>query len=201
MTTRTALVLLLGASLLLAIAGALSALGVLGAFAQHAVSWDTFSLAILGCLIAGILLVADTRAQMKAWRRIAAERRRLWEERSDLEAMVEYCVEDRPARLKLSSDRAEVVVALANIELEADRLLGKTVGGAPRRPLQLRDELAARGYWSMSDLQAFDRAVSLRNSLVHANRHISEREVSEALKGAQRLLGRLLDATSRSGGK
>jgi hypothetical protein len=201
MSTRTTLVLLLGASLFLAIAGTLGAIGVFDAFAQQSVSWDSVSLAILGCLLASILLIANVRTEKEAWRRIAAERRRLWEERSDLESMVEYCVEDRPARLKLSPDRAEVVVTLANIELEADKLLGATAGGAPRRPLQLRDELAARDYWSMSDLQAFDRAVSLRNSLVHADRRISEREVSEALQGAQRLLGRLLEATSHRSGK
>jgi hypothetical protein len=154
------------------------------------------SLSLLLLVSAAVLgIVAERREQALAWRRIARERRRLVERREDLRLSVNRCSED----LVRTPHEAAIILGIARIESEADKVLGVNPEEAPRGPFDIRSQLKDRGLWTEADVRDFDSLMRLRNSLVHgSDSRLSSREMQDHLSSLSRLL-RLISAEADAG--
>lgn len=150
-----------------------------------------------------------------AWRRIAIQRRELLlRERSFMDSQDSFEVAQlRLAREESGSikapgwepmkdrdldrywaverNKSSILLRLAEIETEAERVLDEELGPRPRQLFQLRAELQNLGIWSADDVATFDRAMAIRNSIVHGDGGEVESASSVSDDDLDRLLARL----------
>jgi hypothetical protein len=96
-----------------------------------------------------------------------------------------------------SSEPAQILVdQVAGLEVDAQSVLNRVLGGRNRTIFDLRADLAHAGIWTSSDVEDFDRAVRVRNAAVHGDL-FSEKDVTNASKTVERLRSRLHEASAR----
>jgi uncharacterized protein YutE (UPF0331/DUF86 family) len=177
MTARRSLVLLIGLAVAVAI-GVVADI-VAGRGASGVGTW----LLIVGSVGASILAGTVTAFQATISRRLLLLRRPRLRRSAELAF----------ARAG-TADVAKVtlVITIASIESAANQLLSTMLGGRSRTLYQTRSELRRLGVWSDSDLEVFDRALSIRNGIVHGDviPH-GEESISTALADADRLAAKL----------
>lgn len=85
-------------------------------------------------------------------------------------------------RGRASSEPAQILVdQIAELEVDAQSVLDRVLGGRNRTIFDLRADLAHAGIWTSSDVEDFDRAVRVRNAAVHGDL-FSEKDVTNASK-------------------
>jgi hypothetical protein len=136
------------------------------------------SLAVLFAIAVAVGAYASANRR-SAWRRVAASRRELrvpLGESHDL--LDEYWATATPPR------RPDLLLKLAQIETAAAEVLDRKSGPRAWQLFEIRSELRRLGIWSDDDVITFDRAMRLRNEIVHSG---SAREVSPARVSADEL--------------
>lgn len=93
-----------------------------------------------------------------------------------------------------SNKPAQLLVdQVVGLEVDAQSVLDRVLGGRNRTIFDLRADLAHTGIWTFSDVEDFDRAVRVRNAAVHGD-SVSEKDVATASKTVRRLRSRLDEA-------
>jgi hypothetical protein len=184
MTRATRLVLLLatGLACTIALAVVINALARSGdGQAWVAVATGVGTAAV--SLIAALSSYYFGRRSTKATHREATSIFRTYAEPEDL-AIYEYEPTSRTAALLLD---------IARIEARANDELARRYGGArPRSLFELRAELRRAGIWTDDDVKSFDRALTIRNRIVHGDPEPSRSQMKAASRDTSRLLD-LLD--------
>ncbi len=101
-----------------------------------------------------------------------------------------------PSDSSIRVDRSETAQALLDriyrLEIEAEELLNRRLGEKRRSIFDLRADLIRLGIWSQSDVESFDRAIRVRNAIVHLDvNSIAEKDIDMATGIVQDLLDRL----------
>lgn len=174
------------------------------------------TVALAGIIVAILAGRASSRAREHAWTLIAVERRQRWHTLDDREkqlAAAEHDVREWEKRLSELTDRQDVpyghldeywgsesapreqglLIELARIEQAASTLLHATLGtSSSPQTLQIRTALRQSGVWTDEDVATFDRAMYVRNNIVHGTEsRISTEEPTKAKLAA---LARKIDA-------
>jgi hypothetical protein len=91
----------------------------------------------------------------------------------------------------LSEHARLLVEEIVYPEHDAQKILDTILGDRSRTIFDLRVGLARAGLWTSSDVEDFDRAVRVRNAVVHGDSY-TERYVANASKTVDRLRSRLV---------
>jgi len=156
-------------------------------------------------LTIGLLLHAIRHRASAAvtWRRLGEDQRRLLAIGSSVvqappHILDEYWGSECPPR------REVLMLRLAQIEAEANKVLDARLGPKCRQLFEIRSELRRLRIWSDGDVATFDRAMRIRNSMVHSGDRISSSESDGVTnKSLSPLLAKLTQASppfSHTGG-
>ena len=143
----------------------------------------------------------DQRSRYSAWQRIVDARRDLVLHETALSSSTTSDVVvletnlDRHWALEGRVRESLLLLKLAEIETEAGRVLDDKLGPARRQLFQLRSELKDHGFWTDEDLETFDRAMKVRNSIVHGGSNDTSVAASDVpAKALDRILAKLRTA-------
>jgi hypothetical protein len=98
---------------------------------------------------------------------------------------------DRRITLVLKDPQKQLVGSIRSIEEKANEVLSREHGEERWSLFETRSELRSSNVWSESDVEAFDRALSIRNEIVHGDKPTGEESVSDALADTRLLLEKL----------
>lgn len=99
---------------------------------------------------------------------------------------------------RLVSNIALIEEAAAEFLRYSDSRAVAPEGVATRRSFfQLRSDLLARGAWSSDDVVKFDKALKVRNAIVHGDNRKDSESLDEAISATDELLRAILQASAR----
>ena len=94
------------------------------------------------------------------------------------------------------SDEWKLLGSFADLEDEATRVLNRKLGERRRSIFDMRADLTRLGIWSEEDVRAFDRAVRMRNAIVHGDPvGVDESELLEAPRVVGGLITKIKNAS------
>ena len=169
---------------------------------------------VIAVLLSVVFALASARQQFlseQAERTVVAQRGTLAAGRDASTATVDLGL--APSRINIGGIQAEtpsgwtfeadpedsesrLFASFKNLEYEATKVLNRKLGERRRSIFDMRADLTRLGIWSEEDVRAFDRAVRVRNAIVHGDvAAVRAEDVLKASRIVQMLMERLEKAT------
>jgi hypothetical protein len=147
--------------------------------------------------------IFERKSRNRAWQQLAESRRSLDESRRRLmEGQIkephssdENEFLDKYWGPSSSSRENSTMLKLVEIERESEQLLDTIIGPGDRQLFEMRARLHRLGIWSDSDVKTFDRAMVVRNGVVHGSAVPSVAD-SPSSKELDQLLDKLRSASA-----
>jgi len=147
------------------------------------------TLLAIGLLIGAIMYRTSVD---RTWRRLAVDQYRCYHRLASEPSVVPpQHVLDEYWGFESAPSLEVLMLRLAQIETEANKVLDASLGPQRRQLFEIRSELRRLGLWSDKDVATFDRAMMIRNSMVHGGDHLSSEPDGVTSKDLSPLLAKL----------